>query len=248
MKNVFIAFALLIISVCPTFAMSSSEPDFKLHYKIIINVKTPEGIKSGSAVRELVYDIPLIKMHDGGSGPDIRGEAVAVDMEERGKLFGLITWDSYYELYRAFPYNEGRGGEATKDGIAYSSLPIGTKTDLTNKRSWPTMVTFTDMDDPKSVKPVITIQRCNWGVKGEVEKRCNKDGAYIKENNLEDFFGEGVSIQNVTIEIVDQPITKKIHSLLPWLQKINGGYLHGGKTSRKAPLGLHGGNFDKGGK
>jgi len=71
-----------------------------------------------------------------------------------------------------------------------------------------------------------------------------KTAFLVDPNDLTKSFGEGVKWRRIRIELADsEPLTQKIDKQLPWLTKIAGGYLHGGRTSRGAPLGLHGGNF-----
>lgn len=149
-----------------------------VHYKLTVNVQTPEGIVSGSTVREVTntaFRYKLIKWPNVTNPADIRGEAVVVDMGERGILFGLMSND----LYRGFPVN----GASTHRGLKYfNSLDVGEKVELTNKRHWPEMVMFKDINNPKSV--------------------------YRVDTNM---------IKSVTIEITDEPITRKVRKYLPWL-------------------------------
>src|SRR6218665_2890440 len=64
----------------------------KIRYKMTVTVETPEGIKTGSAVREAGrYTEPSILPDQGGVFYRvIGGEAVVVDLAERGVLFALI--------------------------------------------------------------------------------------------------------------------------------------------------------------
>ncbi|MGH1404911.1 MAG: hypothetical protein ACRBDL_11800, partial [Alphaproteobacteria bacterium] len=60
----------------------------------------------------------------------------------------------------------------------------------------------------------------------------------------------GVKLKSVTVEITDEPVTWRIGTLLPWMQKVNGGYLDGRFSGGGPELSniLHGGNFQKGDK
>ena len=56
-----------------------------------ITVDTPEGVKTGSAVHEISNSKGLFGFPDAGNPADIEGEAVVVDLGERGVLFALIS-------------------------------------------------------------------------------------------------------------------------------------------------------------
>ncbi len=201
MKISFIVVCVLIAGFAAAFAMNSfSESELKLRYKITINVQTPDGIKSGSAVREVTID----KFQ--GFNPDkadfnakMRGEAVVIDLEERGKLFALINTNSYTEMLYAFPIEE-KTAPLSLEGIEYyKNLKVGDKAELKNKIHWPKFVTFEDLNDPLSVKLAREIG---------LEKEGSK--------NLEEVFGNEIFIKDIVIEITDEVITKNMEFYLPW--------------------------------
>jgi hypothetical protein len=87
---------------------------------------------------------------------------------------------------------------------------------------YPMLVTFGDITEPKSVR--------------KVDLR-----------DLSASFGSGHRLKSFTVEITNEPVTEgKVEQVLSWLGQLNGSYLHGGFTSKGAPLGLHGGNFTTG--
>lgn len=232
MKTGLIAFGILLMGAVTALALSNYIDPFTWRYKITVEVDTPEGIRSGSAVREVsVLRQPQISPHVHTS-VNVRGEAVVIDLGAKGKLFALIDWDSYYEVFKAFPL-EG-GGETTVEGLKYySSLEPGKKAILP-RAEWPRIVAFEDLNDPFTVKLVL-------GKKLNIETQQP-----IIVNNFEEIFGQDVNLKNVIIETTDEPITFGVEGILPWLVKIRGGYLHGEATSRGAPIGLYGGNFERG--
>lgn len=72
---------------------------------------------------------------------------------------------------------------------------------------------------------------------------------HLEEDNFEELFGQGVRLKEITVEMTDDPVTREIERYLPWLPELGGSYLHGGSTSRHAPLGgLHTGHFKRGDK
>ncbi len=97
-------------------------------YRMTVTVETPEGLKTGSAVREIV----AIKVHGtkvSGSAKVSKGEAVVVDLGKRGVLFALITGGKFGPdyghsiVFDAFRFEHGG---LTPEGIShYSSLKSG---------------------------------------------------------------------------------------------------------------------------
>ena len=103
------------------------------------------------------------------------------------------------------------------------------------------LVSFKDLNDPKSVKlgydvqTYSVIENDQWVVKSR-----------IRQDNFEVLFGKGVKLKNITIEMTDESVTRGIEARLAWLIDLGGAYLHGKHTSRNAPLGLGTGNFRTG--
>jgi hypothetical protein len=221
-KKILIVLGLLLIS--GTTLVASEITDLyvsgKWNYKITVNVQTPDGVTSGSTIRQLSHSSsPLyINLPDAGRAPKGKGEAITVDLGEKGKLFGLVSTRMYRELYETFPF---RGAKKIGDGIRYyNGLPIG-KNGVLPRREYPRFVMFEDINDPMTVK-------------------------VLDPDNFEKVLGRGYSLEGINIEITDKPLVWKMAQTLPWLNRLNGGYLHGGSTSRSAPLGLHAGNFREG--
>lgn len=169
-------------------------------YKMTVTVATPEGIKTGSAVRQMGNETRGSFIPEAGNPADVRGEAVVVDLGERGVLFALISHHSDNEFYNAFPVPGnpiGNGGSSSEGIKYYASLPVGTQGVLKPKYfpGYPKLVTFTDMNDPKSVTLAQIWER-------------NGAGYYdLKEDRMEALFGKGVKLQDITLEITDEPVT-----------------------------------------
>lgn len=158
------------------------------NYRITVEVITPEGHKSGSAVRRVdAWLQPQFPNPD--MSPvvhKVTGEAVAVNLGERGVLFALIDWSSYNDVYSAI---QGPGTTLSERLKFYRTLPPGTKGYLTPD-SYPEFATFTDLSDPKSLKTV-------------------------DSKSLHEVFGEGVRFKEITIEITREPVTWAIEKLVP---------------------------------
>ncbi len=65
----------------------------------------PEGLRAGSAVREVKVDAskPLIDLPEATSRKESKGEAVVVDLRNRGVVFASTSFDDYQVVFSAFP-------------------------------------------------------------------------------------------------------------------------------------------------
>lgn len=195
-------------------------PSATWRYKMTVIVETPEGIKTGSAVRQ-IGQFTDFKIGDAGGGAaGATGEAVVVDLGKRGKLF-MTMGEDFYFIFEAFPFE----GANTPAGIKYYSHLKNAKSSILGlKNIVPQLVTFTDLNDPLTVKAVDL-------------------------KNLSATFGEGVNLKDITVETTDEPMTLGvIDTVLPWLKGLNGGYLDGQFLGGGPQLSniLYGGNFKAG--
>ncbi|WP_457663185.1 hypothetical protein [Sinorhizobium medicae] len=184
-------------------------------YKMIVTVETPEGLKSGSAVREIsAREIKLLNGFSGGTQAHLKGEAVAVDLGHRGVLFALLkgvpNGVNHGEsiVYEVFPYS---GGYTSESGIRhYRELTSGRA--VLDESNYPIFVTFTDLANPRTVTQVLEMENTTSG-----PTRFS-----VKEDHFEQLFGAGVRLKGVTIEMTDEPITWGIEKYIPWLPSRRG--------------------------
>jgi hypothetical protein len=209
-----------------------------VRYKMTIEVETPEGLKSGSAVREVTYYDPpsLPAIGESRSRAGVKGEAVVVDLPGGKSLFALLRSEDGYVDYgsdvieMAYPdMRETRVDDPLPKQSVFDRMddtPQAVEIWPTPpKRRWvrgmsatPMLVTFRDIADPKSV-------------------------VRVDPANLMASFGWDVELKRITVQVTDEPVTVGIEKRLGWLPELRGSYLHGGSSSRGAPLGLYGGNF-----
>lgn len=152
-------------------------------YKVTVEIETPEGIKSGSAVRQLTRGRPDITFQESGNPAKISGEAVVVDLGKRGVVFAILSDQSWKNsLVQAF-------GHKVK-------FETGMKAE--HKENIPSFVTFSDMEDPKTIQ-IVYSEPTGWGAKKE-----------DLIDNFEEIFGEGVKLKRIMVEITEDPLTKGI--------------------------------------
>lgn len=189
----------------------------KWRYRMTVTVETPEGLKTGSAVREVKVEKGLKLLPEMGASIALKGEAIVIDLGHRGVLFALMRGGmqgaDYAKLlpFEVFPYEKG---EMTTEGIHYYS---GLKKDkaLLKPEQYPMIVRFKKLTDPLTVETVYNVKRN--GLKGK---------PFIF-NKIDDVFGKDVVLRSVLVEMTQDTVTNDvITKYLPWLDKING-YLDG---------------------
>jgi hypothetical protein len=170
-------------------------------YKLTLAVNTPDGIKRSSSVTE--WDFWEVSFPERGIPHRLRGEALYLDLGPGARpLIALLTshlhekphhgviwdWSGGDLLFRLY----GLRSTNFMDDVARLARMRGprkiTPADL------PDLVTFADVNDPKSV----------------VE---------VNPNDLSATLGQNVTWNEITLEATNEPITTGIKSKLPWLSE-----------------------------
>ena len=177
-------------------------PTYSWHQKMTIEVEADGQVFSGSSVVRVSWrkNDPLGAANGATWLSGIRGESAFVEVPERGVLFGLLS-------------NSGNGAALTADlptrlmtgrkGLARGEAEFSAVEAAVGK-TWPVplslypfLVTFGDINNPKTVQNV-------------------------EPDNLAATFGPGVSLKRITLEITDEPVTEgKVESVLGWLNSVN---------------------------
>ncbi|MEZ0223803.1 MAG: hypothetical protein ACAH83_04555 [Alphaproteobacteria bacterium] len=206
-------------------------PSGAWRYRTTVRVETPEGIISGSAVREVeaYYGPRLMGATQGGHAHLANGEAVVVNLGKRGVLFALMRGDSFGTdygwgvVYSAFRKGDA-GWQTTRDRVLYYRSLKNAKVELTPEQ-YPEFVYFKNLNDQRTVRKV---------------------------KDFEGVFGAGVKLKDVTVEMTDDPVTWEVVKWLKWLPARKGvpGYFgyEPGHPHAYDPTGLRlsGGEFSKG--
>ena len=168
-----------------------------IRYRLTLEVDTPEGIRTGSGVIQVKYS-KLLRLL-GASGEwdaEVKGEAVAVDLGERGRLFALLKAGAdprsspAYIVLRAFRFPHGAMPSPAKEGIKQIAALSGRE--ALPLDSLPLLVRFRDPADPMSVERV-------------------------DPRRLDATFGPGVELRAASDAITDAPVTIGAAGRLPWL-------------------------------
>ena len=197
--------AAALLSGCGLFG----NPSYR--FKMTVEVETPDGLKTGSSV----YEVETTGSRDlvaGGKGSrfTFRGEAVAVDLPDGRTLFALLKTvamsghdvlpvSSMVAMDPDFDYDWMASTKkiASGDGIkSPADVPAG---------YYPMLVTFTDIDDPKSVERLdpatigvkrIIVEVTDDPVTTGLEKRLGWLGEYYSKRLDGQRFGNGLNFAN----------------------------------------------------
>lgn len=161
------------------------------HYKISVTIATPEGDKTGYAVREITREKGISLTPEMTASREVKGEAVAIDLGERGTAIAILRGASidvpirlFFELLRDRPL-----GEIIELPAEYHPIIVHYKN---GDRKW------TSLENVYRTKP----------------RRGDRLPAII-EDDLEKAFGEGVFLRKIEISKVDEPVTRFISPYLP---------------------------------
>ena len=176
------------------------------HQKLTVEVETPDGVKVGSAVTEVSWWENRFFKDGAALQSKIEGEAVMVDLGSGHYLFALLSHADNSG------YMAGLAPRIVvdRDKLVWNLEAITRARELSDRlevpsKHFPMLVTFTDINDPKSVKEA--------------------DPA-----NLGATFGMGYALKSITLEITHEAVTKgKIENVLGWVQDHFDGRLDGNR-------------------
>lgn len=178
-----------------------NRPDHK--YRLTVEVTTPAGIKTGSAILAVVPD----RNYNRSGRTTTRGEAVLVDLGQGKNVVVLLAHqqgakldldDIKYVALRA--YGIARGNRVSFKDMSRQSGVVPVQGELT-----PVLVSFGDLGDPNTARRVAS-------------------------DKAEAILGEGYAIRGFSAEVVPngfwpidfggalgEPVTRGIEAKLPWL-------------------------------
>jgi hypothetical protein len=184
------AFAGLVLGGVALAALSGCGQRRSFRYKMRVEVETPDGVRSGTAVREVLYSEPGNLPSIGESRPQwrVKGEAVAVDLPGGKVLFALLTsGDGVFDYAGRdidFLFRELGGKEIQ----LWPNPPKTVSPHINNPL--PMLVTFKDVKDPTSVQ------------------RADPD-------DLSASFGKGYALKAITVQVTDEAVTMRVEKRLP---------------------------------
>jgi hypothetical protein len=169
-------------------ALAGCRKTFEWHQKLIVQIDTPQGVKTGSAVvSEKVWSGQL-PMSASAAEYKITGEATVVEVAPGKYLFALL---GNTEELAVWTWKDSLPGN--DPDVHWSTIQSLRESKSVPRARHPLLVTFTDITDPKSVKEVTP-------------------------DTLAFTFGEGYSLKSITLEITDEAVTVgKVEQIIPWI-------------------------------
>lgn len=193
----FIRFGALVAIVLCLAGCGRSE---SFRYKLTLAVNTPDGVKRSSSVNEWVFW--EVSMPARGTPHKVHGEALYLDLGPGARpLVALLTshlhpepggtvWDWPGDNMLDRLYHPNWRDDDFMEVISRLAKSRGPR--RITPEELPNLVTFADINDPKSV----------------IE---------VDPNNLQGTLGRDITWNEITFEMTDEPITKGIELKLPWI-------------------------------
>lgn len=170
--------------------------------KLTVTVETPSRDVTGTSVSEVVAMFGQIPGSASEVNYQLRGEATMVEVAPGRYLFALLGERDAERLYIAV-----YGMNFADRGRKLAALPSVKDVKTLDPGNYPLLVTFDDVNDPKTVKRV--------------------DPADLAAS-----FGPGHALKSITLEITDEKVAAgKVESVLGWLRTVGDGMLDGAKIS-----------------
>jgi hypothetical protein len=164
---------------------------YEWNQKLTLVVQTPQGEVIASSVIRASYTYGQMPMSGNDMSGGYTGEAVVMKFANGKYLFALLNadrTDEYHRLLLTFAADLPDDREA---GFAAITKLRGAKE--VPRGLYPMLVTFGNLDDPKSVKQV-------------------------QPNEFASHFGAGYGLSAITLEVTDEPVTVgKVEGALNWL-------------------------------
>jgi hypothetical protein len=170
-------------------------PTYTYHYKISLEIETPEGLRTGFAVRQVSWSAgKSVTQEASTASMSHEGEAVVVDLPNGQSLFALMSPDGQETPMLAF----GSARQTLGSDRSIKELhPPQQAEVLFGQSGYPRLVRFRDMTDPRTVEKV--------------------DPADLAAS-----YGPGFRLKRITAQIVDEPVTVSIGEKLNWLTRAPG--------------------------
>ncbi len=172
-----------------------SFPAYTFRYRMTLNVETPDGVRSGSSVIEIKIQTQPKVGDVGAYYHRVRGEAVFVDLGSEKQVIALLASGPNganvdYPQY-VVPSHFG-GGYSHEILRGYANLAGSWPLSLNEPNRLPTLVTFTDLNDPMSAR-------------------------VVPPDQFESVFGTGIRLRDVSIEMTKDDVTRGIKSKVSWI-------------------------------
>jgi hypothetical protein len=181
-------------------------PDHK--YRLTVDVETPAGMRSASGILSVRPNRSYGGTGSGSSLPQTKGDALLVDLGDGKNLVVLLTYGADGSSFDDPSFLPTRLLSAQDRRVAFRDVKTfaGTAALPVPEQLRPVVVSFTDINDPKSARRVST-------------------------TDLEAALGKGFRLRGFSLDVIangvwpidfggalGEPVTRGIEAKLPWLK------------------------------
>jgi hypothetical protein len=220
MTRLAIVFSLLVagvvLALALTIALAIWGGQGSYRYKLTLAIDTPDGVKIGSSVVEVQFH--EVSFPASGVMHRLEGEALYLDLGPGKRALIVLLTNQLHPKYGDKERWTRDGGPRTDFLLRlYGEAPsrdsvlknVSRLAHLRGRRAiepteLPDLVTFANVDDPKSV----------------IE---------VDPNDLQAALGPGIHWRDIAIESTDEPVAKEIETKLPWLRDYYDKMLNGAR-------------------
>ncbi len=171
--------ARLAVFMAAAVGLAGCQDKYEWHQKLTVVVDTPSGRVSGSSVIAINATFGQVPLTEKEVWYRVTGEATVVEVAPGRYLFALL--DDSEERYHRAVHDRLKN---MKRGEWLKSIPNMEGVITLKPRDYPLLVTFANINNPKSVRRINPI-------------------------DLAASFGKGYKLNRITLEIANEPITKK---------------------------------------
>lgn len=216
-------------------------PDYSHRFRLIVEINTPAGVKSGSSVIQATrVDRSYLPLPGRSYEIKVRGEGVFFDLGGGRNVIAVLGFGprgDNVDQVGLLAINAWHFGDSIVSWKA-----IGTQkgqADLAGNLI-PAFVTFSDPSDPKSAR-LVCVPKSRDAADYASGPRCDPAGGIAAADVV---FGENITLRAARIEITNDPVTRTIGAKLPWLPHPD--YLSGRFVcGPNEPHCLYGGHFTR---
>jgi len=181
-------------------ALAGCGNSYEWNQKVTVVVETPQGERAGSSVQSVSYrklgqSVPL---EGNSSSWQVEGEAVVVELPAGRYLFALLKGETTYgDVHHVLPsVVYPTTGPRTHEALSWAAGQSAGTALPVEGRNRPLLVTFTNINDPASVRRV-------------------------DPDDLAASFGPGYALKAITLEISKDPVTVGVvESVLSWFHNV----------------------------
>lgn len=191
-------------------------PTYSYRYRMTVEVDVRGETKSGASVIEVrLSKQPKFLPEVPAVATTVLGDAVFVDLGEGRNVIAVLASGpngSYVDYPQHVVPGHFKLSYADRDLVQFPQLQG--RWDLASQL--PTLVTFTDLNDPKTAQVIYDTHI----VETRDERSVIRREPRVAVDRFAEAFGPGVRLRRIWIEMTSEPITRGIEQKLPWLNHL----------------------------